>query len=339
MLLHAEGFEVNRHATWLARAYDPSSTFSSLSFQVGRIHGFSCSPGNNSNLRVRAIAAQNETVLGFGLRCVSISTTTIARFFRNMVTQCRLQVRGTSGSTYVIDLVNGGGVPLATTSTLAVNAWYYIEVKINFHASTGSCQFRIDTVNDASVSNVNTTGTGGVTGTDQMEMAGSAGQNLDDWYWLSTTGGTHTDFLGDRTLEGIYPDSDGAVLDFTPSSGTTHWNLLLDAPGYVLAHDSSYVSSNTSGHRDLVGMTNLSVLQSTIDALITCTTVRLDVLGSRTLRGLVRSGGTIYNGPNRTINTVAFESFYTIWEQDPDVADAWTIASINNVQTGFELVS
>lgn len=338
MLLHAEGFEVNRHATWLARAYDPSSSITSNSFQAGRIHGFSWTP-NSSNLRVRAIAAQNETVLGFGLRHnASSGTYTIARFFRNTVTQCRLQIRHTTSSTYVIDLVNGGGVTLATTSTLAINAWYYIEVKINFHASTGSCQFRIDTVNDASASNVDTTGTGGVTGTDQMEMTGTS-QNLDDWYWLSTTGGTLTDFLGDRTLEGIYPDSDGAVLDFTPSSGTTHWNLLLDDPGYVLAHDSSYVSSNTSGHRDLVGMTNLSVLQSTIDALITCTTVRLDVLGSRTLRGLVRSGGTIYNGPNRTINTVTFESFYTIWEQDPDVADAWTIASINNVQTGFELVS
>src|SRR5690606_41026843 len=112
MLLHAEGFEVNRHATWLARAYDPSSTLSSSAFPAGRIHGFSFTP-KGSNLRVRAVAAQNETVLGFGLRSAPVGgTITIARFFRNTVTQCQLRIRPTTGSTYVIDLVNGGGATL-----------------------------------------------------------------------------------------------------------------------------------------------------------------------------------------------------------------------------------
>lgn len=337
-LIHGEGFEVNNHTTWLARRYDPSSTLASNTFPAGRIHGKAWTPAG-SNARTKNKGVQNETIVGFGLRSVQTGgTTTIARFFRSTVQQCRINVRNTSSSTYVLDLVNGGGSTLATSSTLAINAWYYIECQINFHATTGSVQFRIDTVNDASASSINTTGTGGVTGADQMELTGS-GQDVDDWYWLSTTGGTYTTFLGDRTLEGIYPNSDGAVLDFTPSSGTDHYALLLDNPVYNASHDTSYVSSNTAGHRDLVGMTNLSVLQSTIDALFTITTAKLDVLGSRTLRAIIRSGSTIYNGASQGINTVAFESFDDIWEQDPDAAGSWTIATINAVQTGFELVS
>lgn len=154
----------------------------------------------------------------------------------------KIQVR--AGST-------SGGTLLAGTSVAVIDAsaWYYLEVKVVCNSSTGSVNIKVNEINVASVSGIDTTGgfAGSTFGTVQWGVTDSniSPHSWDDFYLLNGAGSTNNDFLGDVRVIRLRPNAAGSSSGFTPggsgNDGTNHYENVNDTPIQASHYNASGV--------------------------------------------------------------------------------------------------
>ena len=98
---------------------------------------------------------------------------------------------------------------------------------------------------------------------------------FDDLYVLDDTGSVNNARLGARLIKMIVPASDAGTNQFTPDSGSTHYDRLTEAP----RDTTTYLEDDTTGHRELFGMGTLNLatvagLQMNTLSLVTGNTIR-----------------------------------------------------------------
>lgn len=166
--------------------------------------------------------------------------------------QARLQLN-IDGS---VSVLNNGLTPLGTSipGLIQVGSYAYVEMKVTqFNTVTGEAFVRINGVDRLHVTNVNLNQAG--TGTaNTFEIQGPGGGTscyVDDIYLNDLTpsglGPPNDDFLGAVRLYCFTPDADGSPLQWTPSAGVTHFNLINEVPP---DGDTSYIFDNTPGDID-----------------------------------------------------------------------------------------
>jgi hypothetical protein len=150
----------------------------------------------------------------------------------------------------------------------------------------------------------------------QFRAQGSGNHDLyvDDVYVCDTSGAQNNDFLGDVRVETLRPDADTAQADWTPSTGTDHYAVVDDAPGY---DGADYVESDTAGHVDLWEYGDLGSTPQSIHAVQLVTAMQKTDAGTREARALLKSGTTTANGATRQLSTT-WEQFEDLHETDPD---------------------
>ena len=214
--------------------------------------------------------------------------------------------------------------------------WNYVELKVKFHSSAGSYDVRVNEVSVMSGTGAKTSASS-ETRPSHLRFGHIEGQflDVDDFYVLDDTGTINNDFLGNVRVQRLLPDGLTATEDFTPSTGTTNWDLVNEL---TESGDTGYVESNTVGDRDLYEYENLPLATDTIFAVIAKPVVRKSDAGSRTYKLLCSSGifeaeiGTLY--PAGTYVRQA-----KIFETDPATGNLWEEAGINSAKFGVEIVS
>lgn len=333
-----EGFEVSGgNSTAMSRKYDLAATAGTTT--TGRLHGVALSVGAGTRIRTRSLGSPTGTVvLGFGYRDSNVGASAEDLEFvilNGVAEQLKLVVVSVTTSTFRIDLYRGATL-LDSSASYSTQNWHYFEFKAVIATGTGgSYTLRHNQTVDFSDTGVNTANSGAADwdALDIHNTGVDGSMALDDIYLLDGTGSANNDFLGDSVIEGRLPTGDGGTLDWTPSSGAVHWDLLDDFT------DSTNVSSDTPGDIDYLTFDSLSFITGTIHGVMTMMTVGLDALGTRTVRHKALSGATTGNGSSQTVETTGYTTLYDIFEQDPDTAAAWDIAGINAATFGFELVS
>ena len=217
------------------------------------------------------------------------------------------------------------------------DGFHYIEFKVFINNSTGSFELKLDEESILS-------GTGLDTRNNDAEaneikhirfnqISGAVNDTwYDDLYICDTTGSNNNDFLGDCQVTTVFPKADGALEDWALQVGSDSFAMVDDNPP---DDDSTYVESNTSGHKDSFDMVDVSSMTTILGVQLT--EYAKFVSGSASIKHLARVGGANYLGSAKTLESVY--DFHThVYEDDPDISSEWTIAGLNAAEFGMEVV-
>lgn len=328
-VLLAEGFE-NLGGTYEQFDFSlkyPGST-GDAERQSGRHGGTSkCVRLGSGNGKI--VFVHSTTLTSFVMGCAVL----IGDVFTSIVTCCQIMdsaanvlYKVQSYQDRSIGLLTNGGTVLARSAanTIPNNAWFYLEVKMTVGGS-GSVTLRVNGAQVATFSG----NTGSATPIQRIQMirADNSVVTITDWYILDSTG-PNNDFLGDCRVQDFLPTSDGTDIDFTASAG----NRYACVDETLQNGDTDYVYSSTPGNKQTFNIADISTT-GTIVAVITTAFVRKDDAGSRSFKLRTRSGATVSDGPEISINNSNL-AFQKIEENDPNTAAAWSPANFNAAEFG-----
>lgn len=235
-------------------------------------------------------------------------------------------------------LMDDVGNILATGTTVLQNApaYYSISVVMDIKLAGGKVDLYLA---DTSVSVPEVTFSGKTqyapTNTVHSFAFGSPGSVLYrycDWIVYDTL----TILSPSRVLT-FLPSGDGALSQWTPSAGVTHFNLVNSSPP---SGDTAYVEDSTPGDIDLYAYPAMSYNPATIYFVQVGIYARKTDLGIRTMATMVRSGGANFTGVTQTgLNTSFLDIYLQLYLTDPNTGLAWVKATVDGAQFGQKLVA
>lgn len=214
------------------------------------------------------------------------------------------------------------------------DAWHYIELKVVIDSVNGSWELRVDGVESASGSGVNT-GTPASAIDFELDYYD---QYLDDIYICDGDGTANNDFIGPAFVEGLLPTSDGNSSDWTPSSGTDNYALIDENPSDLDGTDN--VSTTTQDAKDTYGYADLTSTPDLIRGVQVNTDARKLTVANQDLAHVARSGTTETTSSSIAVtDETDFATVSDVFEQDPNTSAAWTPAGVNAAEFGFKKTS
>jgi len=340
-LLFIEGFDFYQNlsaTTGVAARWTINST-SGASLVSGRFGGQAFRhSGSTQRYIQRAIPATNTLAIGLAIKIEDASAVDANRplivFMNGSGNQCGI---GINISGQLIAFNGGIGTVLGTASEVAFqdDVWYYLEVEVFVHDSTGSIVVYLD--GDEALS---------ITGADTRQQAGdditlvrlfgaaatSANPHVMNWDDIYVTDSTR---LGPCRVDTLRPTADTAEADWTPSAGADHYAVLDET---TINGDTDYVSAATPGNLDLYEMGNLGFTPDMVHAVQVTMIARKDDAEARQVRTKLKSGTTTADGTPQGVAT-SYLPYGDLYETDPDTALAWTPGGVDAMQVGIEVVS
>jgi hypothetical protein len=158
-----------------------------------------------------------------------------------------------------------------------------------------------------------------------------------DLYFLNEQGAApHNDFLNPIVVQCLNPTGAGSASNFTGSDGNSVDNHLL-VDDATQDGDATYVESNVATTLDLHGMEDVSVSAGNVRGLIERIYARDTGGGGAQIKGKIRTGGANHDGATVTLGS-SYSHFMIPFPINPGTAATWTLAEINAVEAGYEVV-
>ena len=305
------------------------------------------------------VSSQTTYIVGFAFK-VSTLPTTISNFlaFSNTADQCYLALTSTGAlearrSTVASHSAGGtSSTSLATTAggVIAENTWYYIECRCLLSDTVGEFDARVNGVTvletaDLSIRDTSYNSTAIVS----IGLGYNANTAyIDDLYICDTSGSVNNTFLGDVTVEALFPQTDavaaGTHEDFTCSTGADQGAMVDESSSDFPDEDTTYITSSTDTHRSTFNYPDLSVASADIFGVQVNICAKKSDTGTRTYTSAIRSGGSDYDGETELSKTVApSDSAYAtgvfLHEVNPDTSTAWTVSGVNGAEFGVLITS
>ena len=342
-LLFVDGFDHYVTAD-ISKKYNSTSSSPAISAGNGRRGTAGIAAFTTNTGVIKNFTASSSWVMGCSLKVGALPSATnwatIFALFDAGNRQCELRVNpdGTLQVTRFNVAVTGG----TSVATLSVGTTYYIEWKVTIANSiaANSCKVRVDGVDvitvtagqdlqDTGNSTANQLRLGNVNSSASMGSSTYA----DDFYVCDQTGSVNNDFLGDVRVDTLLPNGEGNHLDFTPSTGTSHYQLVDESS----PNTTDYNESGTAGQRDSYAMQDLSTSSGAIKGVQVLGAILKDDAGARSIKVGVRAGGTTTVGSSQTLATT--QAYYSaVHETNPTTATTWTEAGVNGAEAAFETV-
>lgn len=242
-----------------------------------------------------------------------------------------------------ITFTRNGTVLATSTSVIAIDTHYHIEVKCTISDASGAYEVR-----------VNGTSTGWVpaaTGADTRNAgnasisairiysrgandSSSTNHRFQDFYILNTVGTQASDFLGPCRFAVIRPVGAGNSAQWA-GNYADNWSNVADVLG---DGDTTFNQDSTAGHIDVHTMSDVPA--GTVHAIQHVLMARQDAGAQRVIRPKTRISATNYSGVSvNTATTYAFVLEPVMFSPATGGATAFTAAEINGAEFGYELVS
>lgn len=226
---------------------------------------------------------------------------------------------------------------------ISTGVWYYIEARIYLHSTNGTWSVKVNGVevvagtgntveNEAAIKQVSVGHFGGGTGTSY----------IDDVYICDTSGTVNNTFLGDVTVEAIYPNADGSSSQFTGSDAdqTNNYQLVDEKVGDTTYPDTSdYVASSTATHKDLYNFSAMTPSSATIHGVQVNILAQKSDTGTRTYKSVAKlSSGSATDGDVEFApSDSAWAYGCDVWETTPGTSNAWTVSDVNGAEFGVKV--
>lgn len=320
-----------------------SGNFNSI---TGRVSGLAmeCSSGNGGAMGMSRPLPQTvaTVVVGMAVRLLSSSVTNSRIFYLSESGTEQMSLRmDTSG--HLIVSRNGTTLATETNLVMAVNTWYYLELKVVFGSGTsGSYAVRrngaaVTGISDASSVNTIATANAWADTIALNNLSGNQALDYDDLYLCTTGAGSVNDFQGQVRVATVLPSGAGTNTNFTKvGSASTNWQSVNENPP---DGDTTYVQSSVVNTVDTYLYQTLSTTVSSVLGVVSRPVVRKDDSGTRTMVAHVRSGGSEADSSGSFAPTVAYTPSDIVMETNPVTSSAWTIAGINAAEFGFKVAT
>ena len=245
----------------------------------------------------------------------------------------RVQVSLTITPSMRLSLTQGGdysGTPeneIARSSfSLHAGVYYYLEMKCLVSNTAGSCEVRVDGISRLTAS-------GGTQATENQWINGvrfayrafypwtNQGRwiQFDDIYIANTSGATYNDFVGDVRVEGVRPVGDQPTHQWTPSSGTVHFETIDDSTPDI----TNYITSDTTGDIDLFSVGNIVTPSANILAISPNIYAKKANAGVARVVALVNRAGSTDVGIDNYLTQEYRYHYSDIWTTNPINSSAW----------------
>ena len=233
---------------------------------------------------------------------------------------------------------------LLATSTAAISfgAWHYLEVKTLIDPTAGTIAVKVDGSTVMNLTGQNTKGSSTnnigsiIIGT--LTSVGSFHHSfhfyVDDLYIADTNGSHNNDFVGDVAVRAVLPTGNSATTNQYTRGGTdlgSNYKQVYENPP---DDDTTYVTDATVADQDRYVYPAISA--SAVFALVVNLRARKDDAGTRSVRAVTESGGTVGdNGSDFALST-SYQDFQGIFETDPHTSSPWTQSGVNNAEFGIK---
>jgi len=277
-------------------------------------------------------------VVGFAYRLVNAGPQLVDIFNTFGVGVEKITLRTNASGEISIDR---GSTQLGISSGLglAMSTWYYIEVDVTLHDSTGTYDVYVDGQNVITGTSADTlNGTDAFIDTIRFFGHSFTDALVDDVYVLDDSGSDNTARLGDVFVETLLPDADGATNNFTAvGAGSTNADRVDEmAPP---DDDTTYVHSATATNKDLYGFAALAGASiGDVFGVQVSLLARKEEAGFREIATVARSNVTEVDSANLSLG-VDYHYKEAMYENDPNGGINWTETSVNAAQFGIKLVT
>lgn len=226
------------------------------------------------------------------------------------------------------------------------NLWFQWEVDVSFSGTTNiltTAELKVNgvVVGSGSVSTgvnkANLLSNSATANTFFLASAGTGPTSTihDGAFYIHNTGGAVPGYWGDLRILKVVPNGDTAQADWTPNSGSVHYDRVHELPK---DDDVTYLADGTAGNKDSWDWEDLSPLTGVIRTVQLSVAARKDDEGSKSFRTGV--GATVSEAVSDTFAVNDSYIYYHFnWDLDPATGLAWTIANFNAKQFGIEVVS
>jgi hypothetical protein len=141
------------------------------------------------------------------------------------------------------------------------------------------------------------------------------------------------DFQGVCRIVGLLPNADTTTIEWIPSTGLTHYNLIDENP----ANTTDYVSNATQDQIDLYTYPAL-VDADAILGLQIDTQVKIAVGSSVIIESPIISNGITELGPDSTVISTNFIDVRRISTTDPNTGLSWVTSNLSAAQIGIRMM-
>ncbi len=229
------------------------------------------------------------------------------------------------------------GTTVLGTSIIGItfNNWFYIGLKVLTNNSIGTVDVKVNGVSYLALTSQDTQpGSNAYHTAFRVGMIGASGSSTvyDDLYFLDGSGSVNNDFLGNRQVIALDPDSDGDLSDWAPSAGNNYENV---DDGGLVDNNATYNETSTDAHQDLYTFEDLSSDITSVDGVQINTVLRVTT-GSMDISHTIKTGTTTSQGTPETVTTTVFVTVVRVEEEDPDTLSAWTPSGVNAAQFGIK---
>lgn len=232
---------------------------------------------------------------------------------------------------------NSSGTILGTSSgpTISTNPYFYVEVKVTLHDTTGAVIVKINNTEVLNLSNVDTKNGGTASVLDTIRwMGNSSTGGIDDFYLCNGAGSDSNDFLGDIKVHRVRPNGNGTYTDLTGSDGNQVDNFAL--VDETVPSSSDYTGSGTNGHKDTYAFENLVPTTGTVKGVQVRANAFKSDSGARSMRIVGRTNSSDFTGSDQSLGTsgVGYIANYGL---NPITSSVWQIAEVNALELGMEV--
>lgn len=235
--------------------------------------------------------------------------------------------------------ISTGGAQLGSASSqaFAANTWYYIELKVLFHASAGTVQVRVN--NAASLwQNLTAQDTTQTVNAYANSFAVGAAVSANLTFWksivcISGSGGTVTDWIGDVIVGGtVVPAGNGSHTGSTPSSGSDRGAMVDDTPP---DGDTTYNLLVAVGAKDTFDPALAIPSGSTVYGVQVSNYVKKTDGGTCDVQAQLLISGTLFSGTQNAVGT-AYNYDSHFWELSPATVSTFTPTEVNALEVGLK---
>lgn len=275
-----------------------------------------------------AVASATWTV-GFAFRYDDAGWTAgilVAWYDSAPTIQCELRLT----STYQLQVTRNGTVLATGSRVLEAGRWYYVEWTLNIADAGGSTVVAVDQVTDINASGLDTRN--GLATAQRfrvgMDINDGNGCPIDMTDLYIADDATRR---GDCRIDVLLPNGAGTHADWTGAATD------VDDPA-TPDDDTTYATTATAGHRSTFALGALAAGAVSVKGVAVNHRMRKDDAGARTARAMVRSGAT--DDPSDTFSVSdSYAWRQALWDDNPDTGAAWSVAAVNALEAGAELVS
>lgn len=321
----------------IKKKWDSSSVYGTSSLMPGRVPEIGNSLRFAGSLLQSPVFGDHATwIVGFAFwdNLDSGTVLTMLKIMDDSTAQVELKYDTTtrlfsiySGATE-LDVASGVGLTQRT--------WYYIELKVTIHASTGSVYLKINETQVASATGQDTQITANATANNISFHSTSAetanAYRIDDIY-ICDGSSSPSDFLGDCKVEPIIPSSEHSVM-WSVNGSSSQSNI--DA---VQADSGSNISTATADDQDTYYFNDVTKAKTSIKAVCVNIIARNNDATSHQIKAAcIGSVGTPSLGSTQSLSGTSFSTYSEFYTTDPETATAWTESGVNGAKFGVKYI-